>query len=209
MNSRERLIKAINHQTTDRICIDFGATGQTGIGVSAVYQLRKKLLNDSRTRVKVIEPYQMLGEVDGLLRQALHVDVLGIFPPRNMFGFENTNWKPFDMFDGTPLLVPENFNFTHDKSNNILMYPEGDLSVPACAIMPNGGYFFDALKRQEPLDEKKLNPEHNCQEFGLLSQDDLDYFASSAETLFSQTGQGIVMTTSIKGLTYSQMVEKQ
>ncbi|MBC8181365.1 methyltransferase [candidate division KSB1 bacterium] len=194
MNSRERLLKTLNHQPADRVCIDFGATGQTGIGVSAVYQLRKKLLNDSSTRVKVIEPYQMLGEVDELLRHALNVDVMGVFPPKNMFGFENTNWKPFEMFDGTPLLVPEDFNYTSDENNNILIYPEGDVTVPACAMMPDGGYFFDALKRQEPLDENNLNPEDNCREFGLISQDDLDYFAASANKLYSEMELGIVMT---------------
>lgn len=30
MNSRERVLAAINHQQPDRVPIDFGATGQTG-----------------------------------------------------------------------------------------------------------------------------------------------------------------------------------
>ena len=40
MTSRERVIAAINHQQPDRVPIDFGSTGQTGINVCAEYRLR-------------------------------------------------------------------------------------------------------------------------------------------------------------------------
>ena len=43
MNSRERIIAAINHREPDRIPIDFGATGQTGISVCALARLRDYL----------------------------------------------------------------------------------------------------------------------------------------------------------------------
>lgn len=32
MIPRHRLIKTLNHETPDHICVDFGAGGQTGIG---------------------------------------------------------------------------------------------------------------------------------------------------------------------------------
>ena len=43
MTSRERVLAAINHQQPDRVPIDFGATGQTGISVCALYRLREYL----------------------------------------------------------------------------------------------------------------------------------------------------------------------
>ena len=43
MTSRERIIATINHQTPDRIPIDLGATGQTGISVCALTKLRDYL----------------------------------------------------------------------------------------------------------------------------------------------------------------------
>ena len=64
MTSRHRLQAAINHRSTDRICVDFGAGGQTGIGVCSVHRLRQATLRDYNFRVKVTEPYQMLGEID-------------------------------------------------------------------------------------------------------------------------------------------------
>ena len=56
------------------------------------------------------------------------------------------------------------------------MYPEGDTSVSPSGHMPAKGYFFDAIIRQEPLDEAKLNPADNLEEFGLLSREDVTYY---------------------------------
>ena len=78
MNSRQRLQATLNHQPPDRLCVDFGAGFQTGMGVAAVHRLRQAMLGEEGHRVKVIEPYQMLGEIDEALRQSLHLDVVGI-----------------------------------------------------------------------------------------------------------------------------------
>lgn len=63
LSSRERLIETINHRQPDRLCVDLGAGGQTGMGVLAVDRLRHALFNDPDYKVKVTEPYQMLGEI--------------------------------------------------------------------------------------------------------------------------------------------------
>jgi uroporphyrinogen-III decarboxylase len=76
MTSRERLIATLNHQPTDRLCVDFGAGFQTGMGAGAVHRLRQALLGQPEFRVKVSESYQMLGEIDEELRQALALDVV-------------------------------------------------------------------------------------------------------------------------------------
>ncbi len=80
MNGRERLAASLDHQEPDRVCVDCGATFVTGIHVSAVSRLRRAVLAESDHRVKVIEPYQMLGEVDEPLRAALGIDVIGRAP---------------------------------------------------------------------------------------------------------------------------------
>jgi len=63
MISLERLKTTLNHQQPDRVCIDFGATAVTGIHVSIVSKLRREIFGEE-SPVKVVEPYQMLGEVD-------------------------------------------------------------------------------------------------------------------------------------------------
>jgi len=154
MNSRERVILALNHEEPDRVPLDLGGSPTTGMHVSTVYALRQALkLDPPGTPVKVIEPYQMLGEIKPDLWEVLGVDVAGLGSQVTMFGFKNEKWKPWRLFDGTPVLVPEGFNTEPDANGDILMYPQGDRNVPPCARMPKGGFYFDALDRQErPID---------------------------------------------------------
>jgi hypothetical protein len=177
MTSRERLAAALEHRQPDRVCVDFGATFVTGIHVSTLDRLRKAVLGDQDYRVKVIEPYQMLGEVDDKLREALGIDVIGLLPRKSIFGTVQDQWKPFTMFDGTECLVPGDFNTTVEEgTGDLLIYPEGDTSVPPSGRMPKGGHFFDSIIRQGDFDEDDPDPEDNLEEFGLLGEEDLAYF---------------------------------
>lgn len=193
MTSRERLATTLEHRQPDRVCVDFGATFVTGIHVSVVHRLRQRLLGESDHRVKVIEPYQMLGEIDDGLREVLGIDVVGVLPRRSIFGTESCDWKPFRLFDGTECLVPGHFNVTPADDGGWLMYPEGDTSVPASGHMPEGGYFFDAIIRQEPIDEAKLSVADNLEEFTPLSAEDLRYFREKARWLEERGDRGSIL----------------
>jgi len=194
MTPRERLIKTLNHETPDRLCVDLGAGGQTGIGATALHHLNQTLLTGYNKKVKIIEPYQMLGEVEEPLRRKLQLDIVGVPGPSTLFGFRNENWKPFTMPDGTEVLVPGDFNYTKNEKGAFLIYPEGDLSVPPSAKMPNSSYFFDALMRQESIDEDKLDPQDNADDFEVLSERDLNYYASTTKQLYEETNYGIYVT---------------
>ena len=131
ITSRERVNLALNHEEPDRIPLDIGACAGTGIHVNILYRLRQALKLDSPgTPVKVVEPYQMLGEIDTDLMDTLGIDVIGLGGTRTLFGFKNEDWKPWTTFDGTPVLVPEGFNTKAEPNGDILMYPEGDRSAP-------------------------------------------------------------------------------
>ena len=81
--SRERVRKTLSHQEPDRVPLDLGGCGQTGMHVSSVYKLRQALgLDKPGTPVKVIEPYQMLGEIKPDLVDALGVDVMPLTGPK-------------------------------------------------------------------------------------------------------------------------------
>ncbi len=193
MTSRERVARALAHQEPDRIPLDLGGSATTGMQVSSVYLLRQALgLDPPGTPVKVVEPYQMLGEIKPDLQEALGVDVIQLPGPRTMFGFPNQGWKEWRLFDGTPVLVPEAFNTQAEPDGSLLMYPEGDKSVPPSARMPKDGFYFDSLKRQEPIDEAKLNPEDNLEEFGPVSDADLAHFAREAKRLYEETDKAIL-----------------
>ncbi len=193
MTSRERVEAAINHKEGDMLPFDIGSLAVTGMHVSTVYKLRQALgLDKPGTPVKVIEPYQMLGEIAPDLIDALGIDAIGLWSRKNMFGFENKNWKEWALFDGTPIEVPGDFNTEPDQNGDILMYPEGDKSAPASGRMPNGGFYFDAIVRQNPIDDDTLKVEDNLEEFTEISDLDLEYYRRETDRLFYTTDKAIV-----------------
>jgi len=194
MNPRQRLETTLRHRQPDRVCVDFGATAVTGIHVAAVSRLRRAVLGQPDYCVKVIEPYQMLGEIDEELREALGIDVVGVLGRTTLFGFENAGWKPFDLFDGTPVLVPEKFNVTTDASGDLLMHPEGDLEAPPSGRMPKGGHFFDSIVRQPPIDESRLDPADNLEEFAPFGEREIAYYRREAERLARRPDLGVILS---------------
>ena len=194
MTSRERLKATLNHQQPDRVCLDIGGTMVSGISASILSKLRKDILKEEDYRVKIIEPYQMLGEVDNTLREALGIDVIGLFGQKTLFGFENRDWKPFELFDGTPVLVPGDFNVINRENGDLLIYPEGDTNAPPSGKMPKGGFYFDVIVRQEPIDDNNLDPGNNLEEFSLLTEEQIQDFADRAKQLATETNYGVAIT---------------
>ena len=192
MNSRERVLSALNHRAPDRIPLDLGASAVTGMHVASVYLLRQALkLDPPATPVKVVEPYQMLGEIAPDLVAALGVDVLPLAKRETLFGFRNQGWKPWN-FQGTPVLVPEGFNTQPEADGSIFMYPDGDHAAPPSGKMPAGGYYFDTIIRQPPIDDEHLDPADNLEEFEPISADDLAYLGAEAERLYTSTDKAIL-----------------
>jgi Uroporphyrinogen decarboxylase (URO-D) len=175
ISSRQNFLKTINHEQPDKVVVDFGSTGVTGIHVLIVEKLRAHF-GLAKRPVRVIEPYQMLGEIDEELIDAMDIDVIGIFSAKNMFGVLMENWKVHKTLWGQEVLFPEGFNYTYNNNGDILMYPEGDTSVPPSGIMPKTGYFFDALNRQKPIDESTLKVEDNLEEFSRITKPELEYW---------------------------------
>jgi hypothetical protein len=192
MTSKERIVAALKHQQPDHIPIDFGGTAVTGIHVKIVAGLRDHY-GLVRRPVKVHEPYQMLGYIEEDLKLALGIDVEGISPEETMFGFPNERWKPWRLNDGLEVLVSEQFMTTKDTNGDTLIYPKADLSAPASGRMPKGGFFFDTIIRQDPLDEETLDPQDNMEEFSAISDHTLDYFEHEAIEK-ARTGRAVIAT---------------
>jgi len=180
--SRENFIKTINHVQPGRVVVDFGSTAVTGIHVVIVEKLREYYGLEKRP-VKVIEPYQMLGEIDPELIREMNIDIVGLLGEKNMFGIKNSNWKVHRTPWGQEVMFPGDFNYTRNDNGDILIYPEGDASVPPSAMMPKSGYFFDALDRQEPVDDSNLRLEDNLEEFSLISDHDLEYWKEQVRSV--------------------------
>jgi Uroporphyrinogen decarboxylase (URO-D) len=180
--SRQNFLKTINHKQPDKVVVDFGSTGVTGIHVLIVEKLRDYYGLEKKP-VRVVEPYQMLGEIDSELIKAMDIDVIGLFSAKNMFGVPNENWKVHKTLWGQEVLFPGSFNYTYNSNGDILMYPEGDTSVPPSGMMPKTGFFFDALDRQKPIDDSTLKVEDNLEEFGHITEPELAYWKVKVNAL--------------------------
>ncbi|MFC1498873.1 uroporphyrinogen decarboxylase family protein [Verrucomicrobiota bacterium] len=204
MKARERIQTALNHKEPDILPVDFGGGFQTGIAVSIVYKLRQALgLDKEGTPVKVVEPYQMLGEIKPDLQDALGLDCVSVAGTGTMFGFSQKDWKEWTMHDGTPVLAAGLFNTEPEENGDILQYPEGDKSVGPCARMPEGGHFFDAITRQDPIEEDKLDPEDNLEEFSIISDEELAHYKQEADRLYAETDRALFC--SFGGLTFGDI----
>ena len=192
MDSRQRVALALDHVEPDMVPLDLGGSVVTGMHASSVYKLRQVLKLDAPgTPVKVIDPFQMLGEIRSDLVDALGVDVVGLISPHTLFDFDNTGWKPWTLFDDTPVLVPEGFNTVPEPNGDILQYPEGDRSLPPSGRMPKGGFYCDILVRQPSFAEETLNVDDNLEEFAPISDRDLEHFRREAERLYAETDKAI------------------
>lgn len=163
MNSREAFLRTAEHREPGRLVLDFGATPLTGIHVETISKLRRHygLL---RNPIRIIEPFQMLGEVGWEMVDSIGIDVVGAEGKNNVFGFDNhapfKEWKtPWNQ----RVMVPYRFNTTKDAEGNVLIHPNGDLTQKACAKLPKDGFQFESLTENasgkfavRTFDEKEL-----------------------------------------------------
>lgn len=193
MNSRERVLAAINHQQPDRVPIDFGATGQTGISVCAEYRLRE-YLGLPQHDLDVFEIIQMLGVVDEDLRRMMKSDVIGMNHPEDSMGvYPNGKKKRFIMPDGTPTLINEGNEFDILPNGARQLYPQGDRTAPPSAYMPEGGYFFDIIDRAEEYDEDNLTPREDFKDFfSVMSDETAKYYERESKRLYEETDYAII-----------------
>ncbi|MHB1294006.1 MAG: uroporphyrinogen decarboxylase family protein [Anaerolineae bacterium] len=198
MTSRERVLCALNHQQPDRVPLDLGATAVTGISASSLYRLRAALGLEQRP-VRVHEPFQMLGTVEEDVLDALGVDIIGLSDDSTFFGYPQRDWKPFTLFDGTPVLVPGGFNTVPGANGDLYQYPLGDRALPPSGRMPAGGFYHDGIERQEPYDETTLDPEewvrdmyhvYTDAELLLLQQRSQALYEGSERAVIGNFGQG-------------------
>ena len=190
--SRERVAMALNHEAPDCVPLDLGSTAVTGIAASALYRLREVYDLEER-RIKVHEPYQMLGKVDDDVMDTLGIDVVGLSDDSTFFGFPQRDWKPFTLFDGTPVLVPGGFNTKVAEDGNLYQYPQGDRSLSPSGRMPADGFYHDAIERQQPYDPESLDPEEWVEDmYHVYTDEELRLLEERATSLYENTTRAII-----------------
>ena len=198
MNGKRRIQTVLNHLNADKIAVDFGATTVTGIHCKIIEELREYYGLDKHP-IQVFEPYQMLGVIEEDLAQVLDIDTIGVFGPENMFGVKQIDWQPVKMPWGQEVLLPKDFKI-QEKNGSVYAFPQGDLSQSPSGVMPEFGYFFNAIERQEgEIEDEKLRVEDNLEEFCLISDEDLTYWKDKIAEA-SHTGKAVVASFGGMGL---------
>lgn len=187
MNSRERVLAAINHREPDKVPMDLGGCGQTGINASSLYQLRK-ILGLPLHPLKICEPYQLLGEVELDMLEKIGADVVPLWNRGTMFGNSGAVTKPWNMPDGTPVLMNEDFEYDVDEKGNTFVYPCGDRTAPYSAHMPQGGSFFDGIDRAGEYDEDNLTPIEDYREsYQVKTEEDCIHWEKESRRLYDNS----------------------
>lgn len=113
MNSRERLLTALNHREPDRIPWDLGGTQVTGIHVVAYRSLRQALGLPS-VKAQLCDSIQQLALPDDDVLARLDVGVRGLFP------LNSHNWKIHEEDAGEYWHYHDEWGITHRRPK-----PEG------------------------------------------------------------------------------------
>jgi len=174
--SRERAQQTLNHNTPDRIPVDFGATTVTGIHCKVVEGLRRQYGLEEKP-VRIVDAFQMLGEVDEELKQIIGVDFEHVFGSKNVFAIDETELHEQVTPWGQRVLIAKDIDLTPDKDGDVYIYAEGDRTFPPSAVMPKGCYFVNAIERQGMVDDDNLNVEDNLEEFGRITDDELEFLS--------------------------------
>lgn len=115
MNSRERLLTALNHQEPDRVPYDLGSNQVTGIHVVAYRALRQAL------DLPPVEPHlsdtiQQLALPDDDLLRRLGADVRGLFP------LNSHNWHINEEDQGDHWAYRDEWGITHHRMQPAGLY---------------------------------------------------------------------------------------
>jgi len=190
--SRDRLRLTLNHHDPGAVVVDLGSTAITGIAAGALARLRQAL-GLAEGPVRVHEPFQLLGFVDEDVLQALGCDVIGVWPRGTMFGYDNDRWKPWQLFDGTPVLIGDGFTTSEDAEGNIYLHPNRDLNATPTGVLPRGGYYFDNIIRRTPVDEARLDGKADfADQYQVYSVEECRYLEEQARFLYENTEYGLI-----------------
>jgi len=102
MNSRDRVLAALNHQETERVPIDLSGYRSSGISAIAYPRLRAHLGLEPR-RVRVWDIQQQLAIVDDDVLDRFEVDTVEL---GRGFALDDADWVDWTLPDGSPCQVP-------------------------------------------------------------------------------------------------------
>lgn len=137
MTSRERVLKAFEFQSSDRIPIDFSGHRSSGLSAS-IYAGLRKALNLPAKPVRIYDPIQQLAVLDEDVLDYFGVDTIEL---GRAFAAEDEHWQPWVLPDGQDCFMPAWINLEREETRWIIRSESGKI----IAQMPDGAQFFEQV----------------------------------------------------------------
>ena len=198
MNSRERVLAAMNFQQPDRVPIDFGAYHSSSI-MGIAYARLRDYLGLPKKPVKIYDMPQQLAIIDDDVLERFNVDTIEL---GRGFNNDDADWKEWVLPDGTECLIPKWISPVLDDEGSWLIHaPDGT----PIAIQKKGMVYFDqtyypyAEDPEEKID--RLEEMYDYMMWTALSsppgphswdEEGMKYLAEGAKKLRESTDRAIV-----------------
>ncbi|MDD5679278.1 MAG: uroporphyrinogen decarboxylase family protein [Kiritimatiellae bacterium] len=147
MTSRERVLRAVNFQDTDRVPIDLGGMKASGIGVKAYNRIKARLGLNTKTRIW--DPKFMIASVEDAVMRRFHLDVVPLDISSVMSEIRpDKEWAPKTLYEGAEGLLPPGTSIGTDSENRWVLLDQNRSQTSY--RMPREGYYFDDISFNEP-----------------------------------------------------------
>ncbi len=185
MNSRERVLKAVNFETPDRVPIDLGGIRASGIN-AVVYDKMKKRMGIN-TPTCVHDNMQILAELEIEVVERLHVDVLPLEPM-------TIKWARQDASEGVHKTLFCGLDVYFQPGTRIEEQKDGSWIQKSCddkdvARMPKDGYYFDFIR--PTMASTWINPDafRPCD---TVTDEELETFAEYGRFFYENTDKALL-----------------
>ncbi len=147
MTSRERVLRAVNFQQTDRVPIDLGAMKASCIGAKAYNAVKAKL--GLRTQTRIWDPKFMIAGVEEEFMRRFHLDVLPLDISSAMDDVRpDSDWIPKTLYEGAGGLLPPGTGIGTDSEGRWALLDQH--GAPTSFRMPRASYYFDDISFNQP-----------------------------------------------------------
>jgi uroporphyrinogen decarboxylase len=185
MNSRERVQKAVNFETPDRVPIDLGGIRASGINAVVYDKLKKRMGLDSPTRIH--DSMQILAELEMEVIDHLHVDVLPLEPMTAEWARQDASQGVRKtLFCGLDVYFPPGTRIGERQDGSWILKGHDNSDM---ARMPKDGYYFDFIR--PTMAGTRIDPDA-FQPRDMVSDEELKMFAEQGRFFYENTDKALL-----------------
>ncbi len=185
MNSRERVIEAVNFRKPDRVPVDLGGIRASGINAVVYDQLKKRMGIDTPT--KIHDSMQILAELEMEVLDRLHVDVVPLEAATAKWAEQDASvGVERELFCGLKVHFPPNTKIAVEPDGNWVLCGQDDKPY---ARMPKDGLYFDFIR--STLSGHTIEP-NAFKPRTVVSDEELEVMAERSKNLYENTDKAIL-----------------